>query len=182
MRAILTAGLVCVGILLMVDSAAWAQFRDREGGGEDRGREGRGREDRGREGGRDFDPRDIIRQADDNNDGMIDPSEVGQRSGYYIRRAAERAGLDASKPLPADKLLPALEAMRAENSGASSSSTSSGSPSGSSAKPTTPAVGGFGAPAAGSVPAAGFNVPITASAGAGSTRNTASRSFNTLTT
>ena len=77
MRAILTAGLVCVGILLMVDSAAWAQFRDREGGGEDRGREGRGREDRGREGGRDFDPRDIIRQADDNNDGMIDPSEDG---------------------------------------------------------------------------------------------------------
>ena len=153
MRATLTAGLMCsFGLLLVFESTALGQFRDR------------GREDRGREGGRDFDPRDIIRQADDNNDGMIDPSEVGQRSGYYIRRAAERAGLDASKPLPVDKVLPALEAMRAENNSASNSSSAPSS----SSQPPAPAVNAFGAPAAGAAPAvSGFNVPLTASAGAG---------------
>jgi Ca2+-binding EF-hand superfamily protein len=149
-----------VGLVLVFGSAASAQDRDRDRD-ENRDRD----RDRGREGGRDFDPREIIRQADDNNDGMIEPSEVGQRSGYYIRRAAERAGLDASKPLRADQLLPALEAMRAENS---NSNNSSSSPSSSSRPGATPAVNAFGAPAPAAAPAVqGFNVPLTASAGAG---------------
>jgi hypothetical protein len=170
MKSTLTAGIVlALGLLLVLATAAVGQDRDRnrdERDRDDRSREDRGREDRGREGGRDFDPREIIRQADDNNDGMIEPSEVGQRSGYYIRRAAERAGLDASRPLPANQLLPALEAMRAENNG---SNNSSSSPSSSTRPGAAPAATGFGAPAptaaAGGV--AGFNVPLTASAGAG---------------
>jgi Ca2+-binding EF-hand superfamily protein len=140
--------------------------------GQDRGRdEGRDRDrdrdenrndnrDRDRDrGGRDFDPREIIRQADDNNDGVVDPSEVGQRSGYYIRRAAERAGLDPNRPIPAAQLMPALEAMRAENNAQNNSSNSS-----SRGSSPAPAVSGFGAPvpatgSGGGVP--GFNVPLT---------------------
>jgi Ca2+-binding EF-hand superfamily protein len=153
-----------IGLVLVFGPAASAQYRDRDR--DDDRREDRDR-DRGRDGGRDFDPREIIRQADDNNDGMIDPSEVGQRSGYYIRRAAERAGLDASKPLRADQILPALEAMRAENNNSNSNSSSS-STSSSSRPAATPAVNGFGAPAPGAAPAVqGFNVPLTASAGTG---------------
>jgi Ca2+-binding EF-hand superfamily protein len=163
MKAIFqSAAILVVGLLVLGGPALLAQERGRE----DRGREGRG--DRGREGGRDFDPREILRQADDNNDGVIDPSEVGQRSGYYIRRAAERAGLDPNRPLPADKLMPALEALRAENNGQNNSNNSSSSPSGSS-RPTTPTPSAFGGPAAGGKPggANGFNVPITASTAGG---------------
>lgn len=160
--SITTVVIFAFGMLLVFGSAASAQDRDRDR--DDRNRDER-RDDRGRDGGRDFDPRDIIRQADDNNDGMIDPSEVGQRSGYYIRRAAERAGLDASKPLAVNQILPALEAMRAENNNSNNSSSSSSS---SSRPSSTPTVNAFGAPAPAAAPAVqGFNVPLTANAGAG---------------
>src|SRR5688572_12579159 len=90
---------------LLLAAGVMAQDRGRDG---DRDRDGERDRDRDRDERRQIDPREIIRMADDNNDGVIDPSEVGSRSGYYIRRAAERAGLDGSKPIPVDKILPAL--------------------------------------------------------------------------
>lgn len=134
--------------------------RDRDE--EDRDDRRRGDDRRGDDRGRDFDPGDVLRTADANKDGLIDPSEVSSRSGYYIRRAAERAGLDLSKPVAVNQLLPALEAMRAER-GSGSSSSSSGAttsqPAGASA------VAGFGEPDA-TPKAVGFNVPLTVNSAA----------------
>src|SRR5687767_10879078 len=98
MSWIIRSTLAVAALGLLVAATGLAQDRDRD-------------RDRDRDDRRQIDPREIIRMADDNNDGVIDPSEVGSRSGYYIRRAAERAGLDGSKPIPVDKILPALEAM-----------------------------------------------------------------------
>lgn len=164
--------------LLVTSFAAGAFAQEREGEDRDRDRDGerrdrddgerRDRDDgdrndrrRGDDRSRDFDPREVIRMADDNNDGMVDPSEVGTRSGYYIRRAAERAGLDMTKPIAVNQLLPALEAVRTERSGGSSSSSgaTTSQPAG------TPAVAGFGQPEA-TPKAVGFNVPLSVNAAA----------------
>src|SRR5690606_26275584 len=44
--------------------------------------------------------------------GMIDPDEMSDRSRGFLQRAAERAGLDMSQPLPVDKLTDAFSQMR----------------------------------------------------------------------
>lgn len=75
-----------------------------QGGGGGGGRRG------GAFGGGSFDPADILKRADDNSNGIIEPSEVTNRSRMFIERAAERAKLDMTKPMPIDKLLPAMKA------------------------------------------------------------------------
>ena len=123
----------------------------------------------------DWNVADLMRSADDNGDGMIEPSELGRTSGYYVRLAAQRIGLDPNGNLPTDKIRPALEAMKAE--GVSSSGNSSGGPgnnssgnnnppNNSAARPAPPPGGpqGFGvAAAAATVP--GFNVPLSVTSG-----------------
>lgn len=155
MKKMLSAAAILAFCFTLLSSslAALAQDRDRDRDGDRR--DG----DRDRDERRQFDPRDIIRQADDNGDGIIEPSEVGSRSGYYVRRAAERVGLDPSKPLPVVRILPALEAMRNESS---SNRSSSGSSRGQTA---TPSASGFAATATPAPAVPGFDVPLTASSG-----------------
>lgn len=121
-------------------------------------------QDRDRRSG--FEPRDIIRRLDDNNNGIIEPNEVSDRSRAYLADAAKRAGLDMNQPMAADRLLAALEQAReAPNSGDSSSSERdrSRSSSGSSSSSIKPPAGlnGFGPPAGGALP--GFGAPGAAS-------------------
>jgi Ca2+-binding EF-hand superfamily protein len=121
---------------------------------------------------RGIDPRDILRSADDNGDGVIEQSELGQRSGYYVRRAAERIGMDPNGKLPADKILAALEAMKNEEASSNSSGGSSGGSgfsggsSGSSSRPAAPPNGpqAFGE-ADKTVKVPGFDVPLSVNIG-----------------
>ncbi|MFN0017173.1 MAG: hypothetical protein ACKVP0_02875 [Pirellulaceae bacterium] len=66
----------------------------------------------GRGGGRmeAFDPASILKRADDNGNGIIEPSEVNNRSRMFIERAAQKAQLEMGKPMPIAKLLPAMQA------------------------------------------------------------------------
>lgn len=113
---------------------------------------------RGAFGGGSFDPADILKRADDNSNGIIEPSEVTGRNRMFIERAAERAKLDMTKPMPIDKLLPAMKAnfddyRKQQEAGggrgpggtppSSSSSSSTLSPASSSPAPVTSS--GFGA-------------------------------------
>ncbi|MDX1947602.1 MAG: hypothetical protein SFU86_19545 [Pirellulaceae bacterium] len=117
--------------------------------------------DRGRD---DWSVSDIMRSSDDNNDGTIEQSELGRTSGYYVRLAAQRIGLDPNGTLPADKIRAALEAMKAEGGGGSPGNSGSGSGNGP-ARPATPAPNGFGAPAAATpTKTPGFDVPLSVGA------------------
>lgn len=61
-----------------------------------------------------FSSGDFIRGMDKNGNGLIEPDELSDRSREFVKRAAERAGLDINKPLPVDKLSEAFTQMRAE--------------------------------------------------------------------
>src|SRR6185436_13476873 len=79
------------------------------------------------------------------NNGVIDPNEFESRSGYYLRRAAEQAGLSTSSPIPIDRLVSAMEQSRRDrdssygrSSSSSPSSTPSSAVSGQSSPPNAP--------------------------------------------
>jgi hypothetical protein len=73
------------------------------------------------EAGRAFDPTEILRRLDANANGMIDPGELeSNRSAFFVRSAAERAGLDTSAPLAIDKLVAAMQPRRDEDRGQAS--------------------------------------------------------------
>lgn len=148
---------VVAGAVLLSAVSAYSQG----GGGRDRRREG-------------YDPAEMLKRMDENNNGKIEPNEISGRSRSFVERAAERAKLDPREPLPLDRLLPAMQAISEEyrkeregNSGSSSSSSSS--PSGSSplgnrpgfAPPASRPTGGFGGPLGGGAPVAssGFGAP-----------------------
>src|SRR5262245_45583630 len=86
-------------ILLMVPATSQGQYRGPSRGGD---------------GGRSFDPSAMLRGMDANRNGMIDPSELNMRSSGFIRRAAERAGLDMKQPMAIDKLAAAMQQSREE--------------------------------------------------------------------
>jgi Ca2+-binding EF-hand superfamily protein len=152
--------LACLVAATIVLSAVSAS-----GQGRDQGR------DRRREG---YDPAELLKRMDENNNGKIEPNEISSRSRSFVERAAERAKLDPRDPLPLDRLLPAMQAIseeyRKEREGNSDgSSSSSSSPSGKSspgsrptfAPPAPRLAGGFGGPPAGGAPVAssGFGSP-----------------------
>ena len=134
MKTFCKPALWTITLALILVSALSALAQDRE-----RRREG-------------YDPADMLKRMDDNNNGVIEPNEVSGRSRMFIERAAERAKLDMKQPLPIDKLLPAMqqisEEFRKQQEGSkgppSSASPSSSTKSGSSA--TTRPTGGFGSP------------------------------------
>lgn len=135
---------------------------------------------------RSFDPNEMLRNMDTNKNGQIDPNEMASnRSAFWVRGAAQRAGMDLTKPLAIDKLAEAMQRGREERSrgegdrGGDRSrddrrrdderrsdrdrSPSSSAPSGRSGSPTattSPAPGsgvvGFSAPAAASGGVSGF--------------------------
>jgi hypothetical protein len=72
-------------------------------------------QDRGRR--RSFDPAEFLKGMDRNGNGMIDPDEMSERGRSFIERVAQRVGLDASQPLPLDKLTEGFNQMRQEREG-----------------------------------------------------------------
>jgi Ca2+-binding EF-hand superfamily protein len=128
----------------------------------------------GRGGGRmeGFDPASILKRADDNNNGIIEPSEVSNRSRMFIERAAQRAQLEMGKPMPIAKLLPAMQAnfdeyKKQQEAGAKTGGGSTPPASSSTPKPAT----SFVAPAV-AAPAA------TSSSGFGGTSSRAGSIIN----
>src|SRR5688572_18213750 len=61
-----------------------------------------------------FDFGEMIRNMDANKNGTIDPSEQSGRTQFFLRRPAERAGLDMSQPMPVDKLIEEMEQSRGD--------------------------------------------------------------------
>ncbi len=104
------------------------------------------------------DPMELLKRLDANGNGMIDPGEANGRSLSMIQKAAASAGLDPTKPLPIDKLAPAVAQQFQERRGEGSSSDSSSPMPG--ATPGTPP----GTPAPGT-PAPGTPTPGTPAPG-----------------
>lgn len=155
--------------------------RGDRGGGERGGGERGGGERGGGRGG--FDPTEMLRRMDQNGNGTIEPNEVSGRGGGFVRGMAERAGLDPNQPLPIDKLAAAgsqfgQDRGRSEDRNRDDRNRDDrdrnrdenrSSSSGSGATPAPPSgVQGFGTPAGAAAPPAalGFDVPLTAVAGA----------------
>lgn len=87
-----------------------------------------------------FDPREMFRRMDANRNGVLEPQEIPDRARPFIRRAAERAGLDPSQPIPLDRLFRRIEDRRREEA---RRGDSRGDRSGSSS-PSETGVPGFG--------------------------------------
>lgn len=124
----LLLGISTVGLTTL----ALAQGRDGEPGGRDSS--GRDR------GGRGFtrpDPKDFIQRMDANNNGILEPSEISERSRFFLDGAARDGGLDLSRGVPVQKMIEAMEKRNAARdssgrggppgNGGSSSGGSSGS-------------------------------------------------------
>lgn len=117
-----------------------------------------GQRERRREG---YDPADMLKRMDDNNNGKIEPNEISSRSRSFVEKAAERARLDPRDPLPIDRLLPAMQAVSEEYRKQQEVSSPNFSPTktGYSYRAPKPA-SGFGTPAAGpATSSSGFGAP-----------------------
>ncbi len=82
-----------------------------------RGGDDRGRDDRGRGGGRDdwmnrVDPSEMLRRADKNGDGKVEPSEIDERFRGFTNRLIERYGMDPKKTVVLDTIKKKFEKMR----------------------------------------------------------------------
>ncbi len=162
MRRLAALALCAITLSLFVPATLQAQFRGR--------------------GGRSFDPAEMVRGIDANKNGQIEPAEMASnRSAFWVRGAAQRAGMDLSKPLPVDKLIEAMQRPRDERSRDGDRDRDRddrrrdddrqdndrrperNSPT--TPTPSTPGVVGFGAPAA-SAPVA--SAPTTSSFGSNS--------------
>ena len=101
LKSVLTAA-TCAIAFLMLPAILAAQFPGRSGYGGDR---------------RSFDPAEMLRNMDANKNGMIEPSEMASnRAAFFVRGAAQRAGMDLTKPLAIDKLTEAMQRGREERS------------------------------------------------------------------
>jgi hypothetical protein len=69
-----------------------------------------------------FNPTDMVRRADTNNNNLIEPAEFQNGWGRMVQRMAERAGLNTNQPVRVDQLITAVDPSRS-----SSSSSTSGS-------------------------------------------------------
>ncbi len=146
------------------------------GGGRDRGgdrgdRGGRG----GDRGGRGGDqggggPSSFLARMDRNGDGLISPDELDDRSRGFVERMAQSAGLNASRPIPLDRLNQAFEQMRSGMRGGGGDSGRGGSSRGGSSNENSeeekPLVAGFDLPEIVSPPGFGegaelFQVAVT---------------------
>lgn len=87
--------------------------RGRDRGGFDRGGFDRGGSDRGDWFSR-MDPSAMLRRADRNGDGRVDPSEVDERFKGFTSRMLERYGFDPNKPVSLDALSKKYQETRGE--------------------------------------------------------------------
>jgi len=90
-----------------------------------------------RDGRRGFDPRPILERMDANRNGVLEPSEISPRARHHIDRAARRAGLDPSRPIPIEALLRGREGDSRRPASSSSSSRSDSSRSDSTGRSST---------------------------------------------
>lgn len=149
-------------------TAAQDRGRDESRDRSDRGDRGGDRgSDRGRGG---FDPSEWYKRMDANGDGIIQPSEMSDRTRSFLERS-KPPGIDLSQPIPISKLVDAFNAARANEersrSESGSSGSSGGSSSGSGGGAAAPAgIQGFGGTPTKSGPP-GFNVPLSSSSRGG---------------
>lgn len=92
-----------------------------------------------------FNPADMLRRLDENNNGMIDPDESGGRARFFLdRMVRDVPGIDLSRPVSIDRLSQAIQRAR-ENAGrdnrSSNSSSNSSSPGASKQELLVPAFG-----------------------------------------
>lgn len=120
-----------------------------------------------------FDPTDFLKRLDTNGNGSLEPDEVSGRASGFVRSAAERAGLDPSKPLPIDKIAESMQRAAEERSRGESSDRDSDRDRDDrdrdrdrsdrrSSTPPPPLVPGFGEEVVLNPPP-GFNVPLSTS-------------------
>lgn len=116
----MTRAMCLVIILTILAAPAWAQRGDRRG----------------------FDPGEILRRADDNQNGRLEPEEISGRLRSYLERVASDADIDLSRGVSVEKMEKAIrnriDRDRDEND--RGDKPSSKSPS----KADEPAVAGFG--------------------------------------
>lgn len=115
---IMLLGLLPLGgvVTLAASKTGMAQERDR---GSER--------DRDRDRSRRFDPKEFIPRMDENGNGILEPSEISDRSRYFLESAARDGGLDLTKGVPVQKMVEAMEKRNAARESGGGSST--GSPS-----------------------------------------------------
>ncbi len=82
-----------------------------------RGGGDRGRDDRGRGSGRDdwmnrVDPSEMLRRADKNGDGKVEPNEIDERFRGFTNRLIERYGMDPKKTVVLETIKKKFEKMR----------------------------------------------------------------------
>ncbi len=108
------AAICCVALMA---AQADAQRFDRGGQGQDRnGPPGMGGRGEGRGEGRgDFDPASFLRRLDANGNGVLEQSEMSDRT----RGMLERMGLDPTQNYPLDKIAQQIQSQREEREGAS---------------------------------------------------------------
>jgi Ca2+-binding EF-hand superfamily protein len=105
-------------------------------------------------GGGGFDPKEMIRRADQNRNGTIEPSEMTGPLGGMLQRLGERAGFKPGNSMPVDKLMAAMDPSRTDFD--KQRSNQPGAPA---AAPLPTSVASFELPtAAARVP--GFEVPL----------------------
>lgn len=106
-----------------------------------------------------FNPADMVRRADTNNNNTIEPEEFQNGWGRMVQRMAERAGLNTNQPVRVDALIAAVDPSRSSSSSSTSGSgmTSATNPqSFASAQTQVARVPGFdGAPGASTSTSAG---------------------------
>ena len=61
-----------------------------------------------------FDPTEMLRRMDTNNNGMLDPDEVSDRAKGFISRMTEGRGVDMNRPISIDRLRGIMDERRRE--------------------------------------------------------------------
>ncbi len=93
-----------VGLLATAASALAQPGRGGPPGGPFGGPGGGSPWDRGPSSRGGFNPVDMLRSRDTNNNGLLEPDEISDRARFFVNRLAEQAGLDPNKPIPLDRL------------------------------------------------------------------------------
>lgn len=97
LKVVLSTAIVLAFSTTLAAQPPWSRGSDR--GRDDRGRNDRGRDDRG---GRDdwmnrVDPSEMLRRADKNGDGKVEPNEIDERFRGFTNRILERYDMDPKK-------------------------------------------------------------------------------------
>jgi hypothetical protein len=62
-----------------------------------------------------FDPTEMLRRMDANGNGVLEQNELSGRGGDFVRRIAERAGVNPDQPMPIDRLARGMDFGRRED-------------------------------------------------------------------